>query len=77
MWIWSDVELQRVNGEGRWNSKKWEVVFLREITMKSDQEVQFNENDIIPISFAVWDGNENDRNGQKMVSTWYKLKLKD
>ena len=70
-------ELQRVNGEGRWNSKKWEVVFLREITMKSDQEVQFNENDIIPISFAVWDGNENDRNGQKMVSTWYKLKLKD
>jgi hypothetical protein len=33
--------------------------------------------DVIPIGFAVWNGSENDRNGQKMVSTWYQLKLKD
>ena len=69
--------LQRVKGKGQWNGKKWEVVFLREIVAESDQEMQFNKNDIIPIGFAIWDGSKNDRNGQKMVSTWYKLELKD
>ena len=69
--------LQRVKGKGQWNGKKWEVVFLREIVAASAQEMQFKKNDIIPIGFAIWDGSENDRNGQKMVSTWYKLELKD
>ena len=68
--------MQRVEGKGRWNSKEWEVVFLREIGANSNQEIQFNKNDIIPIGFAVWNGNNNDRNGQKAVSTWYQLEFK-
>ena len=76
--ITTDInKLQRIQGKGIWNDKKWRVIFIREISAVSNQEINFNKNDIVPIGFAVWDGSENDRNGQKMVSSWYKLKLKE
>jgi hypothetical protein len=28
-----------------------------------------------PIAFAVWDGNNIERNGKKALSTWFTLKL--
>jgi hypothetical protein len=33
--------------------------------------VNIKKGESIPIAFAIWNGSENDRNGQKMVSTWY------
>jgi DMSO reductase family type II enzyme heme b subunit len=39
--------------------------------------VNFIKGESIPIAFAIWNGSEKDRNGQKMVSTWYDLELKD
>ncbi len=27
------------------------------------------------IGFALWDGSRRDRNGQKAVTTWYKLRI--
>jgi len=68
---------QNVNGRGIWDGKKWSVVFVREFRPKSKQQVKFKQGGIIPVGFAVWNGSENDRNGQKMVSTWYELELKD
>ena len=68
---------QNVNGSGIWDGKKWRVVFIREMKPGSDKEVKFKEGGIVPVGFAVWNGSENDRNGQKMVSTWYQLELKD
>jgi hypothetical protein len=29
----------------------------------------------VPIAFAVWDGNNIERNGMKALSTWFTLKL--
>jgi len=68
---------QNVNGSGIWDGKKWRVVFIREMKPGSDKEVKFKEGGIVPVGFAVWNGSENDRNGQKMVSTWYQLELND
>ncbi len=68
---------QKVMGKGVWDGQKWQVVFVRELNSDSEQKVDFNKGDIIPVGFAVWNGSENDRNGQKMVSTWYQLELKD
>jgi len=70
-------ESQNVNGRGAWDGKKWSVVFIREMRAKSKQEVKFKKGGTVPVGFAVWNGSENDRNGQKMVSTWYQLELKD
>jgi hypothetical protein len=72
-----EENLQKVVGEGFWDGDKWQIVLVRELRSKSKQQVKFKKDDIVPIGFAVWNGSENDRNGQKMVSTWYKLELKD
>ena len=31
----------------------------------------------VPIAFAIWNGEQQDRNGRKMVSNWYQLILGD
>ncbi|HJM94496.1 MAG TPA: ethylbenzene dehydrogenase-related protein, partial [Candidatus Marinimicrobia bacterium] len=64
-------------GKGIWDGGKWRVVFVRKRRPGLIEKVNFNINKSIPIGFAVWNGSEQDRNGQKMVSTWYDLELKD
>jgi mono/diheme cytochrome c family protein len=68
---------QEVFGKGIWDGGKWRVVFVRKRIPSLIEKVNFNKNKSIPIGFAVWNGSEQDRNGQKMVSTWYDLELKD
>ena len=68
---------QQVLGKGTWDGQKWRVVFVRGRKSDSEQKVNFKKGDRIPVGFAIWNGSEKDRNGQKMVSTWYDLELKD
>jgi hypothetical protein len=68
---------QKIMGNGTWDGQKWRVVFVRKRKAYSKEKVNFEKEKLIPIGFAIWDGNERDRNGQKMVSSWYDLKLKD
>jgi len=68
---------QQVLGKGTWDGQKWRVVFVRGRKSDSEQKVNFKKGDRIPVGFAIWNGSERDRNGQKMVSTWYDLELKD
>jgi hypothetical protein len=68
---------QKVMGKGIWDGQKWQVVFVRKLKFDSKQKVNFIKGESIPIAFAIWNGSEKDRNGQKMVSTWYDLELKD
>ena len=68
---------QKVMGKGVWDGQKWRVVFVRKTKSDSKQKVNFIKGESIPIGFAIWNGSERDRNGQKLVSTWYDLELKD
>ena len=68
---------QTVMGSGIWDGEKWQVVFVRKLRSDSKQKVDFSIGQSFPIAFAIWNGDEKDRNGQKMVSTWYQLDLKD
>jgi len=68
---------QKVMGSGVWDGQSWKVVFVRKFKSDTKRKVDFNKSESIPLAFAVWNGSENDRNGQKMVSTWYELELKD
>jgi len=67
---------QKVTGNGVWDGQKWQVVFVRKLKSDSKRKVNIKKGESIPIAFAIWNGSENDRNGQKMVSTWYELELK-
>jgi mono/diheme cytochrome c family protein len=66
---------QNVKGKGIWRDGSWSVVFIRELKPKDADDVKFTVGKQTPIAFAVWDGQNRDRNGRKVVSNWHKLLL--
>ncbi len=66
---------QNVLGKGVWDGRKWRVVLMGEMNSTRGEDVQFGAGGTYPVAFAVWNGSEADRNGQKMISTWYTLVL--
>jgi len=66
---------QNVRGKGIWQGGTWRVVFVRAMKSPSDRDTQFLPGQSLPIAFAIWDGSEGDRDGQKAVSLWQVLRL--
>jgi hypothetical protein len=69
------AEAQLVRGEGRWAEGKWRVVIVRALRTESARDAQFTPGSTSAVAFAVWDGAQRDRNGQKAVSVWQRLVL--
>lgn len=66
----------RVQGKAYWKDGVWHVVMRRPLA----SEEQENEAKLIPgrvqtISFAVWNGENKERNGQKAVAPWFQLSI--
>lgn len=64
----------RVQGKAMWKDGVWHVVMRRPLS----NEEQENEAKLIPgrvqtVSFAVWNGENKERNGQKAVAPWFQL----
>jgi hypothetical protein len=64
----------RVQGKAAWKDGVWHVVMRRPLV----SEEQENEAKLIPgrvqtVSFAVWNGENKERNGQKAVAPWFQL----
>ena len=64
----------RVQGKAAWKDGVWHVVMHRPLV----SEEQENEAKLIPgrvqtVSFAVWNGENKERNGQKAVAPWFQL----
>ena len=68
---------QNVAGKGIWHDGFWNVIFVRDLKSKDDADVKFIAGKPVPVAFAVWNGEQHDRNGRKMVSNWYQLLLDD
>ncbi|MBT3353058.1 MAG: c-type cytochrome [Nitrospinaceae bacterium] len=66
---------QHLKSTERWWKGKWRVVFTRSIQNGEKKDVKLRPGTIHPIAFAVWDGSRGDRNGQKSVTTWYKIRI--
>jgi mono/diheme cytochrome c family protein len=66
---------QNVNGKAVWRDGFWNVVFTRELRSKDSDDVKFTSRQPVPVAFAVWNGEQRDRNGRKVISNWYKLIL--
>jgi DMSO reductase family type II enzyme heme b subunit len=47
----------------------------RALTTSDANDVQFKAGASVPVAFAVWDGNNVERNGMKGISTWFTLKM--
>jgi DMSO reductase family type II enzyme heme b subunit len=69
------LDAQNVGGRGVWHDGFWNVVFLRDLESKDEGDVQFRPGQTVPVAFAIWNGEQRDRNGRKMISNWYQLAL--
>ncbi len=67
------LKQQNVQGKGVWHDGFWNVVFIRELRSRDVDDVKFAEGKPVPVAFAIWNGEQGDRNGRKMVSNWYQL----
>jgi hypothetical protein len=66
----------RVQGQAVWKDGVWHVVMRRPLV----SEEQENEAVLVPgrvqtVSFAVWNGENKERNGQKAVAPWFQLSI--
>ncbi len=66
----------RVQGKALWKDGVWHIVMRRSLV----SEGQENEAKLIPgrvqtVSFAVWNGENKERNGQKAVAPWFQLAI--
>ena len=68
---------QNVAGKGIWHDGFWNVVFVRNLKSKDADDVKFIAGKPVPVAFAIWNGEQHDRNGRKMISNWYQLILDD
>jgi mono/diheme cytochrome c family protein len=68
-------EAQTVQGHGRWENGKWRVVMVRTLRTDNTRDTQFKVGATVPVAFAVWDGAQGDRDGQKAVTVWQQLRL--
>jgi len=66
---------QNVKGRGIWRDSHWNVVFVRELKSRDAGDVKLATDRPVPVAFAIWDGQNRDRNGRKVVSNWHKLIL--
>lgn len=64
---------QVIEGAAGRTSSGWAVVFIRGLQPPHPGDVVFDPSRPMHISFAVWDGHNLDRNGQKSMTIWHRL----
>ncbi len=66
---------QSVRGSGKWYKGIWRVSFSRALKPKGKWDVKLSRGKSLNVGFAVWNGSQGDRNGQKQISIWHELVL--
>ena len=66
---------QNVQGYGTWADNKWTVIFSRDLASPETDDASFALGKAYSIALAVWDGANNERNGQKSTSQWVTFQL--
>jgi DMSO reductase family type II enzyme heme b subunit len=64
-----------VQGTSNWHKGLWRVAFTRALSGKGDEDVALSAGGSVNVGFAVWNGAQMDRNGQKSVTVWHRLQL--
>lgn len=66
----------RVQGRAIWKRGVWQVVMTRSLVSKDEEnEARLEPGRLQAIAFAVWNGENQERNGQKAVAPWFQLAI--
>jgi mono/diheme cytochrome c family protein len=65
---------QWVKGRGVWRGGRWHVVFVRRLAVPRDG-LKLAPGQRLSAAFAVWDGAQGDRDGEKQITIWQDLVL--
>lgn len=72
----SKREQGRVQGQARWHRGVWQVVMTRPMESEGmENEARLEPGRLQAIAFAVWNGENRERNGQKAVAPWFQLAI--
>lgn len=66
-----------IYAQGRWHNGVWDVVFARRLRVKdSANQIEFTVGKTCKVAFAIWDGQNGERNGIKAYSPhWHDFTL--
>ncbi|MCZ7646168.1 MAG: c-type cytochrome [Planctomycetota bacterium] len=64
-----------LRARGTWKDGKYGVLMRRPLRQSGPGALTLNAGDTFHVAFAVWDGSQGDRNGQKSVTIWHALHL--
>lgn len=66
----------RVQGKATWKDGVWRVVIRRPlVSTDQENEARLEPGRLQAIAFAVWNGENKERNGQKAVAPWFQLSI--
>ena len=69
-------EQGRVQGKATWKDGMWHVVMRRPLASTGQEnEARLQAGHLQTIAFAVWNGENKERNGQKAVAPWFQLSI--
>jgi hypothetical protein len=64
----------RVQGKATWKEGMWHVVIRRSLgSTDPENEARLEPGRLQAVAFAVWNGENKERNGQKAVAPWFQL----
>ena len=64
-----------LTGRGQWQDGSWRVIIKRSLTTSDPERDAQLKRGKIHVSFAVWDGSEDDRGSRKSISEWVSLQV--
>lgn len=66
----------RVQGKATWKDGVWRVIMRRPLASTDpENEARLDPGRLQAIAFAVWNGENKERNGQKAVAPWFQLSI--
>ena len=64
----------RVQGKANWKDGVWHVVMRRPlVSTDPENEARLDPGRLQAVAFAIWNGENKERNGQKAVAPWFQL----
>jgi DMSO reductase family type II enzyme heme b subunit len=67
----TELATNSLAASGAYENGTWRVIFKRNLTTESIDDLQIQEGIFIPIAFSAWDGSNGESGTKNTLTTWY------